>query len=596
MRFKTNKDDITDEILPQKFMCYICKKVTFYTIQEFKEHYRLKHDTENNLRKALNNWEIHVTKINKSEEAMYEKYSKEANKSEKDEKINHTSEAEKTHEIERDESELIFIKRRKIDLENSDDNDQTKQVEPIEEINDKTETVQSIENTDKDNLDKSEENTDDCGDFLQEMAQIDMINIDSPCSEFQLNMDDIFSPEKKNNIFQKPADCSQDEMKEFQYEIECGTKNNEIPKSSSGDIMIITHCSESLEIPKESISNANSVSLNETDSDDYEKKMKITDEINAIVIQAIENNAKRVYQNNFSPEIVEIFEKSEKVNQSEKALLDPEIVHEITESSKEMNENYSKEIDVSEKDDNIKKAREKFQTCLEKVSIDDNESLLNSKGVNKSAEAMYEKYSKLNAVLVQKPTKQYNQRAPMYEKYSRMNTAVLRNSNYLREPFISPKQKTLTYKSKATSISKSNKKAMKMFEDEPPKVYIENVVLDPLTTNKDVKTSLMNNAGYLIYQPESKSRVVRKMVSCQSCNEIFEDYFQLNEHRKIHLKTMQFRCMYCNAPYAEMVSLRMHVSRAHKDVKPYKCNLCLQSYLTIHEVIKHGHEMHNLRG
>lgn len=77
---------------------------------------------------------------------------------------------------------------------------------------------------------------------------------------------------------------------------------------------------------------------------------------------------------------------------------------------------------------------------------------------------------------------------------------------------------------------------------------------------------------------ESKSSISRgkRPFQCDTCEETFEVYAKLNEHKKTHGKE-RYQCPTCGRWFQKRYHMRNH-EKIHKGLKSYECQLCQKRY------------------
>ncbi|KAK9502297.1 hypothetical protein O3M35_011095 [Rhynocoris fuscipes] len=79
-----------------------------------------------------------------------------------------------------------------------------------------------------------------------------------------------------------------------------------------------------------------------------------------------------------------------------------------------------------------------------------------------------------------------------------------------------------------------------------------------------------------------------RMFQCDICDRMFKTDQELSSHRITHEGSNDFRCLQCNRNFKKQSDLTKHNQRYHCDIKPYPCNNCSKSYVTLRELQLHS--------
>ncbi|XP_073991057.1 uncharacterized protein isoform X2 [Rhodnius prolixus] len=79
-----------------------------------------------------------------------------------------------------------------------------------------------------------------------------------------------------------------------------------------------------------------------------------------------------------------------------------------------------------------------------------------------------------------------------------------------------------------------------------------------------------------------------RMFQCEICDRMFKTELDLSTHRSSHEGLHEYKCITCNRGFKKQSDLNKHNQRYHCDNKPYPCNQCTKSYVTLRELQLHA--------
>ena len=77
-----------------------------------------------------------------------------------------------------------------------------------------------------------------------------------------------------------------------------------------------------------------------------------------------------------------------------------------------------------------------------------------------------------------------------------------------------------------------------------------------------------------------------KLFKCRTCDKIFSNKGNLNQHMKIHDKSKVFKCDVCLKRFPCKANLKMHY-RTHTREKPFACQVCDKKFARKDNLVRH---------
>ncbi|XP_050293135.1 gastrula zinc finger protein XlCGF17.1-like [Anthonomus grandis grandis] len=87
-------------------------------------------------------------------------------------------------------------------------------------------------------------------------------------------------------------------------------------------------------------------------------------------------------------------------------------------------------------------------------------------------------------------------------------------------------------------------------------------------------------------EPKPKGNVVKKTMSCSSCDKSFKSNYDLKVHLRLHTGEKPFTCSTCDKSFADNRVLKKH-KKIHTDNKPHECPICNKKFLHLFSLKTH---------
>ena len=78
---------------------------------------------------------------------------------------------------------------------------------------------------------------------------------------------------------------------------------------------------------------------------------------------------------------------------------------------------------------------------------------------------------------------------------------------------------------------------------------------------------------------------------CKICNEVFENFSDLKDHRKIH-RQQNYKCEICSKLFSKKSNLQHHIRSIHEGVKNHLCGFCDKAFSQASDLKKHVRNKH----